>query len=64
MFILFDDKMKIEDGPAGIEELISERLEAKKSKDFNRADQIRSAFEVYGIQLLDGPDGTTTWEKK
>jgi cysteinyl-tRNA synthetase len=64
LFILFDDKMKIEDGPAGIEELISERLEAKKSKDFNRADQIRSAFEVYGIQLLDGPDGTTTWEKK
>ncbi|MCK5424705.1 MAG: cysteine--tRNA ligase [Emcibacter sp.] len=46
-----------------IEKLISERADAKKNKDFARADEIRAELTEQGIALLDGPDGTT-WERK
>ncbi|MDO3378343.1 cysteine--tRNA ligase [Geoalkalibacter halelectricus] len=38
---------------------IAERLEARAAKDFARADQIRDALAAQGVQLLDGPQGTT-----
>jgi len=43
--------------------LILERADAKKNKNFERADEIRNELAEQGITLLDGPDGTT-WEKK
>ncbi len=46
-----------------IDSLITERAEAKASKDFARADEIRNELAEQGITLLDGPNGTT-WEKK
>lgn len=46
-----------------IEALIVERAEAKKNKDFARADEIRKSLTEQGIALLDGADGTT-WERK
>ncbi|MCH7807349.1 MAG: cysteine--tRNA ligase, partial [Proteobacteria bacterium] len=45
-----------------IEKLISERLEARKAKDFARADQIRADLKKKGIILEDGPGGTT-WRR-
>jgi cysteinyl-tRNA synthetase len=41
-----------------IEQLIAERREAKKAKDFVRADGIRQALKERGIALEDGPAGT------
>ena len=38
--------------------LISERLEAKKIKDFQRADQIRQELLDMNIEIKDGPQGT------
>ena len=38
--------------------LISERLEAKKIKDFERADQIRQELLDMNIEIKDGPQGT------
>ena len=52
-----------DDETAAIEKLIVERSEAKKNKDFARADEIRNELAEQGIALLDGPDGTT-WERK
>lgn len=46
-----------------IEKLIAERIEAKKKKDFIRADEIRKTLAGQGVALLDGPDGTS-WERK
>ncbi len=45
-----------------IEGLIEERLEARKAKDFARADAIRDQLAAEGIILEDGPGGTT-WRK-
>jgi cysteinyl-tRNA synthetase len=54
-------------GPAGaadqtIDALIEERLQARKTKDFARADAIRDQLAAEGIILEDGPGGTT-WRK-
>jgi cysteinyl-tRNA synthetase len=45
-----------------IEALIAERLEARKAKDFARADAIRDQLAQDGIILEDGPAGTT-WRR-
>ena len=43
--------------------LIAERLEAKKIKDFERADQIRQELLDMNIEIKDGPQGTE-WSLK
>ncbi len=45
-----------------IEELVRERTEAKKRKDFEKADAIRDELAQLGIQLMDTAD-KTVWEK-
>jgi len=44
--------------PAAVERLIAERLAARKSKDFKRADAIRDELKEKGIVLEDGGGGT------
>jgi cysteinyl-tRNA synthetase len=43
---------------------IRERNDARKSKNFARADAIRKELEAAGIVLEDKPDGTTEWRRK
>jgi cysteinyl-tRNA synthetase len=47
---------------AEIEAFIAERAEAKKAKDFAKADQIRNMLKEKGILLEDSPSGTI-WKK-
>ncbi len=42
-----------------IEELIAQRAQAKKDKDFARADAIRDQLKAMGVELLDTRAGTT-----
>jgi cysteinyl-tRNA synthetase len=42
-----------------IEQKIAARVQARKAKDFARADAIRDEIAALGIELMDGPDGTT-----
>jgi cysteinyl-tRNA synthetase len=42
-----------------IEALIAERAQAKKDKNFARADEIRNSLKERGITLLDTREGTT-----
>lgn len=47
---------------ARIDALIAERAAAKKARNFARADEIRDQLKNEGIELLDGPQGTT-WRR-
>ena len=42
-----------------IESLIAERAEAKKAKNFARADEIRKYLSDKGVTLVDSREGTT-----
>ena len=44
---------------AAIEKLIRDRLDARKAKDFARADEIRAGLLGRGIEIMDTPRGTT-----
>jgi len=44
-----------------VNQKIDERNEARKSKDFAKADLIRTEVRDAGIILEDRPDGTTDW---
>lgn len=43
--------------PAEITSLANERIEAKKNKDYARADEIRKEVESAGYNIIDGKDG-------
>ncbi|HQF23752.1 MAG TPA: cysteine--tRNA ligase, partial [Polyangiaceae bacterium] len=44
---------------AQVEAKISERAQARKNKDFERADALRAQLEDWGIEMADGVEGTT-----
>ncbi|MBP5283548.1 MAG: cysteine--tRNA ligase, partial [Treponema sp.] len=47
---------------AEINALVAERTEAKKAKDFAKADQIRNDLAARGITIIDTPQGVT-WKR-
>ena len=47
---------------AEIDALVLERTEAKKAKDFAKADEIRNALAARGITIIDTPNGPT-WKR-
>ncbi len=49
--------------PENIEALAQERVEAKKNKDFTRADELRKEVESLGFLIIDGKENFTI-EKK
>jgi cysteinyl-tRNA synthetase len=46
-----------------VEAKIAERIEAKRKKDFKRADEIRTELASQGITIEDKPDGTSRWKR-
>ena len=40
-----------------------ERNEARKQKDFKKADEIRQFLASHGIVIEDKPDGTSRWKR-
>ncbi|MEO1241079.1 MAG: cysteine--tRNA ligase [Pseudomonadota bacterium] len=52
------------DGPSDeeIDELLVERADARKAKDFAKSDQIRDDLASKGVVIEDGPDGAT-WRR-
>jgi cysteinyl-tRNA synthetase len=50
------------DDAAEIEALLAERREARSKRDFARSDAIRKSLEDRGIEIKDGPTGTS-WKR-
>jgi len=46
-----------------IDELVRQRTEARRSKNFALADTIRAQLAMEGVVLEDKPDGTTEWRR-
>ena len=46
-----------------IEKSLQERNEARKQKDFKKADEIRQFLASHGIVIEDKPDGTSRWKR-
>jgi len=62
-FIFFEDNSADEIDSTEIEKLIQERNQARKDRNFARADEIRDMLEEKGIILQDSKEGTR-WIKK
>jgi cysteinyl-tRNA synthetase len=45
-----------------IDALVAQRIEARKAKDFAEADRIRKELAAEGIEIMDGPQGST-WRR-
>ena len=52
-----------EDLATKVDALLDERAAARESGDYDRADAIRDELDAMGIEVMDGPDGTT-WKRK
>ena len=50
------------DDAAVIEKLIADRAQARLNKDWAAADKARDTLKAMGIELEDGPSGTT-WHR-
>ena len=46
-----------------IQRKVDERNEARRRKDFKRADEIRAELASFGITIEDRPDGTSRWKR-
>jgi cysteinyl-tRNA synthetase len=44
---------------AKVDELIAARNEARKAKDFKKADEVRAQLKAMGVEIMDTPAGTT-----
>jgi len=49
---------------AQVEQLLKDRVAARKAKDFAKADAIKKQLTDLGVELRDKPDGTTEWKMK
>lgn len=48
---------------AEVDRRVAERNEARRKKDFTRADEIRKSLAAQGIIIEDKPDGTSRWKR-
>ena len=59
---IYSERPKQDDLSEEVEKLIADRQQARKDKDFARADEIRDQLTSMGIELKDTPQGIT-WKK-
>jgi cysteinyl-tRNA synthetase len=55
--------LPLKDEDERIQRMVDERNEARKQKDFKKADEIRQFLASHGIVIEDKPDGTSRWKR-
>lgn len=60
---VYETPMPLKDEDERIQRMVDERNEARKQKDFKKADQIRQFLASHGIIVEDKPDGTSRWKR-
>ncbi|MBL8518038.1 MAG: cysteine--tRNA ligase [Betaproteobacteria bacterium] len=55
---------KVSASDLDVDALVLERIQAKRDRNFSRADEIRNQLDLAGIALEDKPGGLTEWRKK
>jgi len=55
--------LHLKDEDERIQRMVDERNEARKQKDFKKADEIRQFLASHGIVIEDKPDGTSRWKR-
>lgn len=50
-------------GDREIEDLVRQRIEARKNKNYAEGDRIRDELQAQGITLIDKPGGVTIWNR-
>jgi len=55
--------LPLKDEEERIQRMVDERNEARKQKDFKKADEIRQSLAARGIAIEDKPDGTSRWKR-
>ncbi|HEX6728185.1 MAG TPA: cysteine--tRNA ligase [Nitrospira sp.] len=60
---VYDLPLPLKDEAEALQRKVDERNEARKRKDFKRADEIRAELAALGITIEDKPDGTTRWKR-
>jgi cysteinyl-tRNA synthetase len=55
--------LPLKDEDERIQRMVDERNEARKQKDFKKADEIRQSLTSHGIVIEDKPDGTSRWKR-
>jgi len=68
-FAVLPEDIEIQELEAGdltdeiVEELINQRRDARKSRNFGESDRLRQELQLQGIILIDNPDGSTRWHR-
>ncbi|HZC82088.1 MAG TPA: hypothetical protein VE222_10340, partial [Nitrospiraceae bacterium] len=60
---VYETPMPLKDEEGRIQRMVDERNEARKQKDFKKADEIRQFLASHGIVIEDKPDGTSRWKR-
>jgi cysteinyl-tRNA synthetase len=60
---LYEPPLPLKDEDDRIQRMVDERNEARKQKNFKKADEIRRYLASHGIIIEDKPDGTSRWKR-
>jgi cysteinyl-tRNA synthetase len=58
-----EKKLKVDEIPDDIQDLLNRRESARKDKNFNLADSLRAEIEEKGYEIVDSPEGATVKKK-
>jgi len=60
---VYETPLPLKEEEKKIQRMVDDRNEARKQKNFKKADEIRQSLKALGIDIEDKPDGTSRWKR-